>query len=85
MCVITEESFLQFSFMLISDRHIFCPQYYSDANDAESWIKEKMPVVCNEDYGRDEQSAMVNGLDLTCSTVLQVNFRSCSCVNKRLT
>ena len=37
-----------------------CPQYYSDANDAESWLKEKMPVVCSEDYGRDEQSATVS-------------------------
>lgn len=34
-------------------------QYYSDANDAESWMKEKMSVVSSEDYGRDEQSAMV--------------------------
>ncbi|EDO49576.1 predicted protein [Nematostella vectensis] len=33
-------------------------QYYSDANDAESWMKEKMFVVCSEDYGRDEQSAV---------------------------
>ena len=34
-------------------------QYYSDSNDAESWMKEKMYVVSSEDYGRDEQSAMV--------------------------
>ena len=34
-------------------------QYYSDANDAESWMTEKMYVVSSEDYGRDEQSAMV--------------------------
>ena len=36
-----------------------CLQYYSDANDAESWMTEKMYVVSSEDYGRDEQSAMV--------------------------
>ena len=34
-------------------------QYYSDSNDAESWLKEKMYVASSEDYGRDEQSAMV--------------------------
>ena len=34
-------------------------QYYSDANDAESWMTEKMYVASSEDYGRDEQSAMV--------------------------
>ncbi|XP_015749829.1 PREDICTED: spectrin alpha chain, non-erythrocytic 1-like isoform X1 [Acropora digitifera] len=33
-------------------------QYYSDANDAESWMTEKMYVASSEDYGRDEQSAM---------------------------
>ena len=37
-------------------------QYYSDSNDAESWMKEKMYVVSSEDYGRDEQSAMVGTL-----------------------
>lgn len=34
-------------------------QYYSDANDAESWMTEKMYVASSEDYGRDEQSAVV--------------------------
>lgn len=32
-------------------------QYYTDANEAESWIKEKMPLVKSEDYGKDETSA----------------------------
>jgi spectrin beta len=35
------------------------PQYYADANEAESWIREKMPLVCSEDYGRDEGTAKV--------------------------
>ena len=34
-------------------------QYYADANEAESWMKEKMPLVCSEDYGNDEPSAKV--------------------------
>jgi spectrin beta len=28
-------------------------QYFQDANDAESWIKEKMPLARSDDYGRD--------------------------------
>ena len=34
-------------------------QYYSMANEAESWMKEKEPVVSNNDYGKDEDSARV--------------------------
>ncbi|XP_053397827.1 spectrin alpha chain, non-erythrocytic 1-like isoform X5 [Mercenaria mercenaria] len=32
-------------------------QYYADANEAESWMKEKMPLVTSDDYGKDEGSA----------------------------
>ncbi|KAK7105089.1 spectrin beta chain, non-erythrocytic 5-like isoform X3 [Littorina saxatilis] len=32
-------------------------QYYADANEAESWMKEKMPLVCSDDYGKDEAGA----------------------------
>ncbi|XP_064623906.1 spectrin beta chain, non-erythrocytic 2-like isoform X3 [Lineus longissimus] len=32
-------------------------QYYADADEAESWIKEKMPLVCSDDFGKDESSA----------------------------
>ena len=35
-------------------------QYYSMANEAESWMKEKEPVVSNNDYGKDEDSARVS-------------------------
>ena len=35
-------------------------QYYADANEAESWMKEKMPLACSQDYGRDEASAKVS-------------------------
>ena len=35
-------------------------QYYSDANAAESWMKEKEPLVISEDYGHDEASANVS-------------------------
>uniref|UniRef100_A0A4D5R8U1 Spectrin alpha chain n=2 Tax=Scolopendra TaxID=41364 RepID=A0A4D5R8U1_SCOVI len=32
-------------------------QYFVDANEAESWMKEKEPIVGNTDYGKDEDSA----------------------------
>ena len=34
-------------------------QYYTDANEAESWIREKMPLVCSTDFGKDEPTAKV--------------------------
>ena len=34
-------------------------QYYADATEAESWMREKQPLVCSEDYGKDENSAQV--------------------------
>ncbi|KAG1650605.1 Spectrin beta chain [Nymphon striatum] len=32
-------------------------QFYADANEAESWMKEKIPIVASKDYGKDEPSA----------------------------
>ncbi|XP_069119024.1 LOW QUALITY PROTEIN: spectrin beta chain-like [Argopecten irradians] len=32
-------------------------QYYADANEAESWMREKMPIVTSDDYGRDEANS----------------------------
>ena len=32
-------------------------QYHADANETESWLKEKMQLARSEDYGKDEQSA----------------------------
>ncbi|XP_072344928.1 spectrin alpha chain, non-erythrocytic 1 isoform X1 [Scyliorhinus torazame] len=32
-------------------------QYFADANEAESWMREKEPVVGSVDYGKDEDSA----------------------------
>ncbi|KAK7507019.1 hypothetical protein BaRGS_00001870, partial [Batillaria attramentaria] len=32
-------------------------QYYADANEAESWMREKMPLVCSDDCGKDEAGA----------------------------
>ncbi|CAG5135132.1 unnamed protein product, partial [Candidula unifasciata] len=32
-------------------------QYFADANEAESWMREKEPIAANTDYGRDEDSS----------------------------
>ncbi|XP_012280338.1 spectrin beta chain, non-erythrocytic 5 isoform X2 [Orussus abietinus] len=32
-------------------------QYYTDANEADSWMNEKMALVASQDYGVDEPSA----------------------------
>jgi len=32
-------------------------QYFADANEGESWMREKEPIVGNTDYGKDEDSA----------------------------
>lgn len=34
-------------------------QYFADANEAESWMREKEPIVGSIDYGKDEDSAEV--------------------------
>lgn len=35
-------------------------QYFADANEAESWMREKEPIVGSPDYGKDEDSAEVS-------------------------
>lgn len=32
-------------------------QFYADANEAESWLNEKLALVGSVDYGEDEPSA----------------------------
>ncbi|CAE1318322.1 SPTA [Acanthosepion pharaonis] len=32
-------------------------QYFADANEGESWMREKEPIAANTDYGKDEDSA----------------------------
>lgn len=32
-------------------------QYFADANEAESWMREKEPLVASSDYGKDEDSS----------------------------
>jgi spectrin alpha len=39
------------------ERSLQAQQYFSDAQEAESWMKEKEPLVSSGDYGKDEDSA----------------------------
>jgi spectrin alpha len=39
------------------DDSLQAQQYFADANEAESWMKEKEPIVSSVDYGKDEDSA----------------------------
>ncbi|KAM5130020.1 spectrin beta chain, non-erythrocytic 5 [Mantella aurantiaca] len=32
-------------------------QYFADANEANSWLREHLPLLTNADYGKDESSA----------------------------
>ena len=41
------------------DEAVQAQQYYSSAQEAESWIKEKEPIVSSSDLGKDEDSAQV--------------------------
>lgn len=41
------------------DDSLQAQQYFADANESESWMREKEPVVGNTDYGKDEDSAEV--------------------------
>lgn len=34
-------------------------QYHVDANDGESWIKEREPLATSDDFGTSEASAKV--------------------------
>ena len=35
----------------------FYPQFFTEVTEVETWIREKLPRVSSEDYGRDETSA----------------------------
>lgn len=43
----------------VLDEALHAQQYYSSAQEVESWIKEKEPIVSSTDYGKDEDSAQV--------------------------
>lgn len=63
-------------------------QYFADANEAESWMKEKRPIVLNGDYGKDEDSseallkkheALVSDLEAFASTIAVLRDQAAAC------
>ena len=53
-------------------------QYFADAGEAESWMREKEPLAGNADYGKDEDAseallkkheALMSGRDTICIVV----------------
>ena len=48
------------------DDSLQAQQYFADANEGESWMREKEPIVCSTDYGKDEDSAEVRDVTVTC-------------------
>lgn len=44
------------------DDSLQAQQYFADANESESWMREKEPIVGNTDYGKDEDSAEVKNI-----------------------
>ncbi|XP_011879275.1 PREDICTED: spectrin alpha chain isoform X1 [Vollenhovia emeryi] len=63
-------------------------QYFADANEAESWMKDKRPTVMNGDYGKDEDSseallkkheALVSDLEAFASTIAALRDQAAAC------
>jgi spectrin alpha len=63
-------------------------QYFADANEAESWMKEKRPIVVGADYGKDEDSseallkkheALLSDLEAFASTIGALAAQAAAC------
>ncbi|XP_055707829.1 spectrin alpha chain isoform X3 [Phlebotomus papatasi] len=63
-------------------------QYFADANEAESWMKEKEPIVSSTDYGKDEDSseallkkheALVSDLEAFGNTIQSLQEQAKNC------
>ncbi len=48
-------------------------QYFADANEAESWMKEKEPLAGNTDFGKDEDASEAL-LKVSIGNILDVNI-----------
>lgn len=68
-------------------------QYLADAAEAESWMREKEPIIASEDLGKDEDSteallkkheALMSDLEAFRSTVQKLGDQAASCRLKEL-
>ena len=49
---------LRFFFLFVThDEVLFFYQYFTEANEADSWMNDKAGLAANQDYGKDELSA----------------------------
>ncbi|XP_050699362.1 spectrin alpha chain-like isoform X2 [Eriocheir sinensis] len=63
-------------------------QYFADANEAESWMKEKEPIASGGDFGKDEDSAeallkkheaLMSDLEAFSSTIAALDEQAAAC------
>ena len=63
-------------------------QYFADANEAESWMKEKEPIAAAGDFGKDEDSAeallkkheaLMSDLEAFSSTISALDDQAAAC------
>lgn len=63
-------------------------QYFADANEAESWMKEKEPIASGGDFGKDEDSAeallkkheaLMSDLEAFSSTIGALDEQAAAC------
>merc|ERR1719412_1598101 len=63
-------------------------QYFTDANEAESWMREKEPLAGNADYGKDEDAseallkrheAFMSDLEAFSNTIKDVRDQAANC------
>jgi spectrin alpha len=63
-------------------------QYLADANEAESWMRDKEPIVGSMDYGKDEDSAesllkkhraLMSDLDAFRTTIEELRREAAQC------
>ncbi|MPC51704.1 Spectrin alpha chain [Portunus trituberculatus] len=63
-------------------------QYFADANEAESWMKEKEPIAAGGDFGKDEDSAeallkkheaLMSDLEAFSSTIAALDEQAAAC------
>ncbi|XP_042885911.1 spectrin alpha chain-like [Penaeus japonicus] len=63
-------------------------QYFADANEAESWMKEKEPIAAGGDFGKDEDSAeallkkheaLMSDLEAFSSTITALDEQAAAC------
>ncbi|XP_054158910.1 spectrin alpha chain-like isoform X2 [Oppia nitens] len=70
------------------DDSLLAHQYFADANEAESWMKEKEPIVGSYDFGKDEDSteallkkheALMADLDAFSNTIQALREQARNC------